>query len=146
MKKKIVKILMGGGVLLFSLLLTSCNESNFIDENQSEDLKANQKTTITQQQAKTAAINFLNQSKSKAKGIPNINEDNIEEIQTLVDEADVPVMYILNIKENNGFIVMSASTVEKPILAYANKGKFDLENINQYDGVNDWLAIKYLKI
>src|SRR5690606_25494533 len=78
--------------------------------------------------------------------IPNINEDNIEEIQTLVDEADVPVMYILNIKENNGFIVMSASTVEKPILAYANKGKFDLENINQYDGVNDWLAIKYLKI
>jgi len=41
---------------------------------------------------------------------------------------------------------MSASTLEKPILAYSDKGKFDLNTISDFDGVDDWLLTKYLKI
>lgn len=55
-------------------------------------------------------------------------------------------MYVFNLKEDNGFVVLSASTLEKPILAYANKGSFDLGSINGHGGVDDWLLTKYLKI
>lgn len=64
----------------------------------------------------------------------------------MVNEADQPVLYVLNVKENNGFVVMSASTLERPILAYSDKGNFDLETLGDYDGVDDWLLTKYLKI
>ena len=41
---------------------------------------------------------------------------------------------------------MSAVTVERPILAYSDTGKFDFETVADYDGVNDWVLTKYLKI
>ena len=55
-------------------------------------------------------------------------------------------MYALNLSENSGFVVMSASLVEKPILAYAHEGKFDFATIGSYNGVVDWAYTKYLKI
>lgn len=56
------------------------------------------------------------------------------------------MLYVLNLQENQGFVVMSASLLERPILAYANEGRFDLENITDCEGVSDWLTTKFLKI
>lgn len=96
-------------------------------------------------QAKTAAINFIRGSK-QAKGIPDATEENIEEIQILEDESSIPVMYFINLKENSGFVVLSAYIGERPILAYADEGSFDMEKVADYEGVNDWVLTKYLKI
>lgn len=140
---KRVTLLLG---LALSLLLTSCNSDIDNFENQSENTEK-RSTLINKQQAKNAAINFIkNNKKTQAKGIPSINEDNLEEIQTLENENGQPVLYVLNVKENNGFIVMSASTLERPVLAYSDKGNFDLATIEEYQGVDDWLLTKYLKI
>ncbi len=140
---KRVTLLLG---LALSLLLASCNADIDNFENQSENTEK-RSTLINKQQAKNAAINFIkNNKKTQAKGIPSINEDNLEEIQTLENENEQPVLYVLNVKENNGFIVMSASTLERPILAYSDKGNFDLKTLSDYDGIDDWVFTKYLKI
>ena len=72
--------------------------------------------------------------------------DDIKEVQTLVNENDQPVIYILNLHENSGFVVMSASFVEKPILAYGFEGNFDLDGLGDYGGVIEWTYTKFLKI
>ena len=132
--------------MAFSLLLASCStDANDVEGIPSENHQEKPSTLITPAQAKTAAINFMGGTR-QAKGIPNVTEETIEEIQTLADENDNPVMYAINLKENSGFVVMSASTVERPILAYANEGKFDFDTVDEYNGVADWVATKYLKI
>lgn len=131
-----------------SLLLTSCStDFNDFESDSLEQTQEKASTLINVSQAKNAALNFVNNSKkNKAKGIPNVTEENLEEIQTLVNDEDQPVMYFLNLKENQGFVVMSASTLERPILAYSDSGRFDLETVADVEGVNDWLLTKYLKI
>lgn len=64
----------------------------------------------------------------------------------MVNDKDEPIIYVLNLEENQGFVVMSASVLERPILAYANEGRFDLEDVAEQEGVNDWLMNKFLKI
>lgn len=49
-------------------------------------------------------------------------------------------------KNNSGFVIMSASLSERPILAYSNKGTFELDGIDKLDGVFDWLALRYFRI
>src|SRR5690606_10084035 len=111
--------------------------ANDVEGIPSENHQEKPSTLITPAQAKKAAINFMGGTR-QAKGIPNVTEETIEEIQTLADENDNPVMYAINLKENSGFVVMSASTVERPILAYANEGKFDFDTVDEYNGVADW--------
>src|SRR5690554_7127591 len=100
--------------MAFSLLLASCStDANDVEGIPSENHQEKPSTLITPAQAKKAAINFMGGTR-QAKGIPNVTEETIEEIQTLADENDNPVMYAINLKENSGFVVMSASTVERP--------------------------------
>lgn len=96
--------------------------------------------------AKQTALNFLNNNGNKARGLPNYSESNITEVQTIENENGTPILYALNLGNNEGFVVMSASLVEKPILAFNNEGKFDFENLGEFAGVVDWAYTKYLKI
>lgn len=41
---------------------------------------------------------------------------------------------------------MSASLLEKPILAYSDEGSFDFATLDKYAGVVDWAYMKYIKI
>lgn len=131
-----------------SFLLASCStDANDVELMTSEQLSEKSSTLISPEQAKNATLNFFNSSKkAKSNGIPNVDESNLEEIQTLVNENDEPIIYVLNLKENQGFVVMSASVLERPILAYANEGRFDLDDVADHEGVNDWLMNKFLKI
>lgn len=131
-----------------SFWLASCSaDANDVDLINTEELSEKSSTLISPTQAKNATINFFyNNRKIRSSGIPNVDEKNLEEIQTLVNDKDEPVLYVLNLQENQGFVVMSASLLERPILAYANEGRFDLEDVTDYEGVSDWLTTKFLKI
>lgn len=133
-----------------SLLLASCStDANDVELMTSEQDNARKASIVpvTQSQAKTATINFLSSARQgSAKGLPTLTEESIDEIQTIENEDSIPVMHIINLKENAGFVVMSACLAERPILAYSNEGVFDMDAVNEYDGVIDWMATKYLKI
>jgi len=55
-------------------------------------------------------------------------------------------MYAVNLNKDNGFVVLSASFLERPILAYSEKGNFDFETIGDCNGVVDWAYTTYLTI
>lgn len=132
--------------LAVSLAIVSCQDSLEDSFPEKENASKIQSKTITIAQAKATAIKFINQNGKHAKGLPHFDEGNISEVQTIENEKGQPVMYALNLSENSGFVVMSASLVEKPILAYAHEGKFDFATIGSYNGVVDWAYTKYLKI
>ncbi|WP_372474829.1 C10 family peptidase [Capnocytophaga sp. ARDL2] len=143
--KRVYHLLLGGSILL-SLFATSCS-SEFKDNEITKNAHEKTNNRISIQQAKKVTVDFIKKtSKTKGKGIPAITQDNLEDVQTLVNDNNLPVLYVLNIKENKGFVVMSASTLERPILAYSDTGRFDLNNANEFDGITDWLFNKYLKI
>ena len=132
--------------LIFSLVLVSCQDSLDDTFPERENASNIQSKIITIAQAKETAVKFMNQNGKQAKGLPNFTEEFITEVQTIENDKETPIMYALNLGENNGFVVMSASLVERPILAYSHEGKFDFENIGDYSGVADWALTKYLKI
>lgn len=120
-----------------------------IDEKELSTSQARLKKTeiITQDQAKTVAINFIKLGiKQNVRYLPNVNEISIKEIQTLTNEEDLPILHIINLKDDKGFIIISASTLERPILAYSDKSNFDINTIEDKGGVIDWLYLKYEKI
>lgn len=100
---------------------------------------------ISIEQAKRTALAFLEKQRETPE-IPIATEGMIEEVQTIENENSVPILYAVNLTDNKGYLVMSASIVEKPILAYSNIGKFDFATVGDYNGVSDWLYMKYLKI
>lgn len=75
-----------------------------------------------------------------------MSEETIDDIQTIVNDNDIPIMYAVNLKNDKGFIIMSASLVEAPILAYNDKGSFRFDNLGDYAGVAEWAYARYLKI
>jgi len=99
---------------------------------------------ITKEDAKSVAISFLNQSKDDNRS--EIIKNDIKEVQTIVNEYETPIMYAVNLNDDNGFVVISASFLERPILAYSEKGNFDFETISDYNGVVDWAYSTYLMI
>lgn len=138
-------------LLGLALLSLSCStENNDFEENNAirSSLSTQSVTPVSKVQAKETAINFSMsiRNNSRNNGVPYVTESTIEEIQTVENENSIPVMYAVNIKNNQGFVVVSASLAEKPILAYSNEGKFDFNIIDEYNGVADWAITKYLKI
>lgn len=142
MKK--ISLLIGVSI---SIMLASCSaDANDVELMKTEKTEKSS-TLISPAQAKSATLSFFSDNKKiKPSGIPDVDDKNLEEIQTLVNDEDEPVIYVLNLLENKGFVVMSASLLERPILAYANEGRFDLEDVTDYEGVSDWLMTKFLKI
>ncbi|WP_336704297.1 C10 family peptidase [Chryseobacterium indologenes] len=133
-------------LLMFFVFLSSCQ--NNLDDPHEDKPNRTASMKISVDDAKKAAINFLNQktSDSSSKGLPIFTESNIDNVQTIENDNEIPIMYAINLKENQGFVIMSASRVERPILAYNNEGHFDFENIEEFGGVADWAVTRYLTI
>jgi len=144
MKRNYLKILFCSFTLMF--ILFSCEKNpieNEISTTQSKRPEKQQNRIITED-AKDIAIRFLNQSKSDDRS--EITKDDIREVQTIVNEEETPIMYAVNLNDTNGFVIISASFLERPILAYSENGNFDFETIGDYNGVVDWAYTTYLTI
>jgi len=127
-------------------ILFSCEKDSIENEVSTTQNQRPEKQTnfITTEEAKDVAINFLNQSKSDDRS--EVTKDDIKEVQAIVNEEEAPIMYAVNLNDDNGFVVISASFLERPILAYSENGNFDFETIGEYNGVVDWAYTTYLTI
>lgn len=141
------------GVLLFLITsFSACEKNEEIDLNttQNQTLELTEfipelPLFVTETQAKEVGINFLNMTMDKEVGVV-LSENDIAEFLIVKNNGNQPILYIMNFSNNKGFAVLSASTVEKPVLAYGYEGVFDVDDIENYSGVNDWAAMKFAKI
>ena len=69
----------------------------------------------------------------------------IASIESVKDPNEVPLFYIANYIDNQGFIIISAKQNYKPILAYSDEGHFDMAKTDQ-TGVSIWLKQQQLTI
>jgi len=131
----------------FSLtfILFSCGKDSFEDEvSTMQNRPESRSDIITTEDAKDVAVSFLNISKSEER--TEVTKDDVKEVQTIVNDDETPIMYAVNLNDDKGFVVISASFLERPILAYSEKGNFDFETIDEYNGVVDWAYTTYLTI
>jgi Peptidase C10 family/Spi protease inhibitor len=56
---------------------------------------------------------------------------------TFYDKNKIPAFYVVNLKENLGFVIVSGDYNLRPVLAYIDKGIFDNKNVPE--GFKDWI-------
>ena len=56
---------------------------------------------------------------------------------TFYDKNKIPAFYVVNLKENLGYVIVSGDYNLRPVLAYIDKGLFDNKNVPV--GFNDWI-------
>ncbi len=69
--------------------------------------------------------------------------EDIKDITTIKRNGQ-PFFYILNSKNGNGWVILSADLNYKPVLAFGEKGNFDTSNLNT--GAALWLGTHYKNI
>ena len=80
-------------------------------------------------QAKPVSVEVAKALASKyvSANMPNVRSTEVNLVYTLCDEAMTPYLYVMNYE--NGFVVMSADDIAKPVLAYSIGDLFDVNNI-----------------
>jgi hypothetical protein len=121
-------------VITASFLLFSCHkdplrQSPSILQTTTKDL-ATDSTKISLSEASRIAAWFL-EDKHRDKTI------SIRSAETITKDG-IPYLHVINAKDNNGFVILSASRNYAPVLGYSDKGYFDLTHLNP--GVFLWLG------
>ncbi|MBQ9236318.1 MAG: C10 family peptidase [Prevotella sp.] len=88
---------------------------------------------ITPQQALQQALTFVQEHKSASSGKWNTPTD----VARLSLAGQVEGLYVFNVEDNGGFVVVANDDAVTPILGYSNSGKLDTANIP--DNMRAWL-------
>lgn len=91
--------------------------------------------TVDIQKAEYVAQAFL--KKGQLTRATN-TEKVIESTSAIKDGNGTPLLYVINYKDNQGFVIVSATQNYMPILAFSNEGHFSLDEVNQ-SGASIWL-------
>jgi streptopain len=115
-------------LILFLFKITSCEKQEFIPDNviSVEAVKIDL--------AKNIAEKIIFPDESDLKFWEGNKE--IKEIETIEDNG-VPCFYIINYKQEKGFLILSADKRCMPILAFSHEGSINTENIT--GGLADWV-------
>ena len=91
---------------------------------------------IDRNTGKTVATNFIySKALSKNKGtVPNL-----QEAYTSKDDMGNNCFYVYNLANGNGYVIVAADDISKPILGYADAGSFNIDNAPEQMKV--WLNI-----
>lgn len=131
-------------MLIFSILVLGACQSDELEnlavQNQKQqpyELKV-PSTKVTKEDAYNVAIKNIS---SKGLGIPTRSVRSIDNIQCISDKAGNPSIYVVNFMNEQGFMLISATRNYHPILAYNDKGHFEINCLPE--GVSTW--IYYIK-
>ena len=73
------------------------------------------------------ALQRVQGSQIKAQALNNL-QNAPELVLTSFTESGVPAVYVFG-KQDNGYMILSADDIAYPVLAYADNGTFDKENM-----------------
>lgn len=127
---------------LCAFLLFSCSNDDFDDvdvEDKSSNSSLNHVTTNEVRQfvkkLSPEIFNYGNEKSLRTSGTKA--ERRISEILPIIQNSDT-VIQIVNYLDNKGFVIISTDrSASTPVLAFSNKGYFDLNNLN--DPLVAWL-------
>ena len=125
-------------LLVLSLFLTSCeNEIGFTEQNSSRG-----SFQITPQEAaQIASCSAINSTRSKNVEAENVLSISFSEVDSTAQEANQPLMYVVNYKQGGYALVSADKRVQAPILALIDKGCFNI-NIAKNDSLFLFFARK----
>lgn len=86
---------------------------------------------VTESEANTVAHNFMD-------NISPLGRSASSKIECINDKFNNPAFYIVNFGVNDGFVIISASHDVSPVLAYSDKGHFDIE-LSDSSPVSIWM-------
>lgn len=116
------------------------NIDAFQKENVSDNLLIDKKSRcINQFEAQKMALLFQKkQANNSSRNAINWNMNDVS-VKTLSDDNNTPLLHIVNMGNNNGYVIISATKNAHPIVAFSEKGSFNTEEesgsvtfINQY--------------
>ncbi|MGG5507244.1 MULTISPECIES: C10 family peptidase [unclassified Myroides] len=123
------------------------------DENRREEEKGFSETEyfVSSEMAKSVALSFLGtpqhghdtSQSNKAESIPDFENRDIDKVLVIRDEDNVIVLYVVTFLPK-GYIVVSGTRKEIPILGYALDVIFDMDHIPV--GLADWFINRMEKI
>ncbi len=129
-------------LFLIAVFFSSCQEKQF--ENPQ---KVQPNTDVSINLAKSVALNFSNKfdffkkndvSLSKLKSSQKKSKK-IKRVKIIYDENNLPAIYIMNL-DPTGFVIVSGTKKESPILAFSEKNIFSLEKTRN-NGLKNWIRI-----
>ena len=102
---------------------------------------------VTAEQAKQAAIKFLNHKSSNRRTAKALNLQ--RRVLNAVSINERPMVYAFNVGENDGFVLVSGSDLTDEVIGYSDHGTFDEEQMP--DNMRSWLrsyakAVRQLEI
>lgn len=125
-------------IALLGVLFYSCE--NDINESVSKPASASQAivTVIDTVGDITADVaRYVAESYTKTAQTRNSVTKNIKEIIPVNDEKGVASLYIVNYENNQGYLILSGVNEYQPILAFSERGNFDINRKD--DGTSVWL-------
>ncbi|VAW30089.1 hypothetical protein MNBD_BACTEROID07-270, partial [hydrothermal vent metagenome] len=131
-------------LFLIAVFFSSCQKKQF--ENPQ---KVQPNTDVSINLAKSVALNFSNNldffqknnvspSNSKFKSSEKKNRK-IKRVKIIYDENNLPAIYIMNL-DPTGFVIVSGTKKESPILAFSENNIFSLEKTKN-NGLKNWIRI-----
>ncbi len=138
--------------ILLSLFISSCENSveGFKEENNTSELYSKKGSFIVPfDTAKEIALYGTTDKERVRKPLdegyrlPVFSENDINNAKVILDRENNPAMYLFN-ADNGGFLLMSASYLEQPILAYSNENNFELSDMPM--GLANWIHLGTIKI
>ncbi|MDO5636949.1 MAG: Spi family protease inhibitor [Myroides sp.] len=76
--------------------------------------------------------------------LPLFTQLEANNVITIYDKNSIPTMYLFNKEGNDGFLLLSASKLEEPILAYSTESKLELSDMPRDLAV--WIDLGVTKI
>lgn len=125
MKKKLL-------YLFFLSLIVSCSEG---DETIKFDIQddAFESIVLESDLDKTVIDNIARKYSSKP-----LTKSGGYMLSSIRDENGDVAMYVINFADDAGFVVVSATKMYEPILAFSEKGNFDVSSPNMPEGLKQW--------
>jgi len=136
--------------LALCLIITcACSEEQIVNNNTKDTLLNKNLTdnlliektsrSVNQVDAKKMAILFQKkQTNNPSRSTIDWNMEDVS-VETLSDNNNIPLLHIVNMGNNNGYVIISATKNAHPIIAFSEKGSFNSEleigsetYINQY--------------
>ncbi len=113
------------------VLFASCTKEKSQPVGSDYQFKRPDSTNVTAENAQSVALSFVETKGflDAASSLKSSVDYKVKDYTIVPDENDEPAMYIINF-DPVGFIIISATSKEIPILAFSDSASFDTENIS----------------
>lgn len=143
-------------VLLFviTIFIFSCSENELTFDQHSliqseSDVSIDLATTVAKNFSQDQAfLNYpdKNNLKSSLRSSKSASEKDVKEILTFKDDNSFPLLYVIQF-DPVGFVIVSGSMKETPILAFSETGVFEYDSLSESSqGLKAWIEIRKNRI